>query len=63
MHIPTFQSLVCLSLLSVPYVSAAPLDENLQPRAATSMLQSNTKTREAASANRSQLVMPVMSSL
>ncbi|THW29475.1 hypothetical protein D6D23_01057 [Aureobasidium pullulans] len=44
MHIPTFQSLVCLSLLTAPYVSAFPLDENLQPRAATTCNANDVKT-------------------
>ncbi|KAI5207491.1 hypothetical protein E4T39_01972 [Aureobasidium subglaciale] len=44
MHVPTFQSLVCLSLLTVPYASAIPLDENLWPRAATTCNPNDVKT-------------------
>ncbi|KAI4717183.1 hypothetical protein E4T48_06557 [Aureobasidium sp. EXF-10727] len=44
MHIPTIQSLFCLSLLSVSSVSAVPLNENLQSRAATTCNASDIKT-------------------
>ncbi|KAI4754691.1 hypothetical protein E4T52_13131 [Aureobasidium sp. EXF-3400] len=44
MHIPTVQSLVCLSLLAFPYATAAPLDENLSPRAATACNANDVKT-------------------
>ncbi|KAG9565563.1 hypothetical protein KCU71_g8202, partial [Aureobasidium melanogenum] len=44
MHIPTAQSLLCLSLLALPYASAVPLNENLQPRAATTCNANDIKT-------------------
>ncbi|CAD0096957.1 unnamed protein product [Aureobasidium vineae] len=44
MHIPTVQSLLCLSLLSLSSVSAVPLTENVQPRAATTCNANDIKT-------------------
>ncbi|KAG9514427.1 hypothetical protein KCV07_g8165, partial [Aureobasidium melanogenum] len=44
MHIPTAQSLLCLSLLALPYASAVPLNENLQLRAVTTCNANDIKT-------------------
>ncbi|KEQ60928.1 uncharacterized protein M437DRAFT_76893 [Aureobasidium melanogenum CBS 110374] len=44
MYIPSAQSLFCLSLLALPYASAIPLNENLQPRAATTCNNNDIKT-------------------
>ncbi|KAG9945696.1 hypothetical protein KCU85_g7102, partial [Aureobasidium melanogenum] len=44
MYIPSAQSLFCLSLLALPYTSAIPLHENLQPRAATTCNNNDIKT-------------------
>ncbi|KAK6006282.1 hypothetical protein QM012_006692 [Aureobasidium pullulans] len=44
MHIPTVQSLLCLSLLALPYASAVPLDANLQPRVTTTCNANDIKT-------------------